>query len=56
MRRGQRDDALRLVREGKAPFAVWVDGFDLPTDVLLNPDFEPLAADPELTALLAPNR
>ena len=49
-RLGQRDDAGRLRRGAKAPFAAWADGFDRPTAVLLNPDFEPLAVDPELTA------
>lgn len=51
---GQRDDALRLLREAKAQFAAPVEGINSLTDVLLNPDFESPATDSEFKAILAP--
>ena len=51
---GQRDDVLRLLREAKAQFAAEVAGFKLHTDLLLNPDFESLANDPDFKAIFAP--
>lgn len=52
---GQRDDALRLLREAKAQFAAPVDGLNMVADnILLDPDFEPLATDPEFKGLFAP--
>ena len=51
---GQRDAALRLLREAMGQFAAAVMEFNPIPDFLLDPDFEPLASDPEFKAILAP--
>lgn len=51
---GQRDDAPRLLREGRRGAAAPVADFNSVADFLLDPDWESLADEPEFKAILAP--
>ena len=51
---GQRSDALRPLREAKAPFAAQGADVNPLVEVLRNPDFESRADDPDFRAVCAP--
>jgi hypothetical protein len=53
---GKREDALRLLREAVAKYAVPLKQFSLEADFFWDPDFEALAGDPEYESIMGRSR